>query len=168
MNSLKVSLPLALLLASAPSMHAQMPNDNQTWKARCETLAAVQATIDAGAMTPKLVATTHGIPGSDFTMLALDRAHGEQHAVACTLFYMAAIAERNGNGGHGVDSLAAENRAILAHAEFLKLHNQPVPMSASLRLTGVEARHLLVPTPNEDQVRAVLTAATTMPLTASR
>ena len=75
-----------------------MPTDNNVWKQRCTMLNTLAAKIDSGHAPEVLVTGTRGIPSLQFASFAFDRSRATEHNVACTMFFMAAISERAGNG----------------------------------------------------------------------
>src|ERR1700679_35345 len=90
---------LAAAFSVASTLHAQLPQNNEAWKTRCTLLASSASAIENGNPPAVLVASTRGLASHPFYVLAVDRAQADQHYVACTLYYMAAISAKLGNGG---------------------------------------------------------------------
>ena len=160
--------PLAVLLVLLPfaaALHAQLPVNNDAWKTRCNLLAASSKAIEDGTTPSLLVAATHGVTGKSFYVLALNRSQANQHYVACTLYYLAAIAERSGNAGKGDPSTASDD-ATLASAEAKEARGDSASFYESwkrftMKFTGLSGTTLTV---TAAESAAVLSAATTMPL----
>ncbi|MES2392980.1 MAG: hypothetical protein V4555_15145 [Acidobacteriota bacterium] len=108
---------VALLAVGAMRLAAQEPMDDPGWQQRCSTLDASMMAIDKGAAPPELLATTAGIPGEKFAAIARERSAASQHWVACTLFFTAAMAERQGNGGK-VNTARAHSDVVLGFGEM--------------------------------------------------
>jgi hypothetical protein len=157
-----VALVGLALLCAVGAAQAQMPQDNPVWQGRCLRLSAHARAIESGAPSPDLVAATRGIPGERFTVIAFDRSQAQQHWVACTMFYLGAIAEAHGNSGK-VRLLGAENRVLLGDAERRMAMGQKVPMTESLRRAGVEAHDIVLPTPTPAEVGSAIEAADVLP-----
>jgi len=156
---------LLSLLLSAAALHAQLPVNNDAWKTRCNLLAASAKAIEDGTAPPLLVAATHGVAGKPFYVLALNRSQANQHYVACTLYYLAAISERAGNGGKSDPSTASDD-ATLASAEAKEARGDSPSFYESwkrftMKFTGLSGTTLTV---TAAESSAVLNAATTMPL----
>jgi hypothetical protein len=96
---------------------AQMPTDNDTWKARCTALSGNASAIDHGSAPPALLQTTKGISGDKFAAVAHERAGAGQHYIACTLYYTAAMAYHMGNGGK-IDVSKGHSDAVLGGTEL--------------------------------------------------
>ncbi len=160
---MKPFLWLALGVISMGAVaHAQLPEDNLVWKGRCNRLAALDAQLQQGKVTPALVALTHGVAGVDFTTVAFNRSSAGDHYVACTMFYLASIAETAGNGGSPRPH-PARNRAILGQEEYRKAHHRKTTVTEELKRAEVEAGQISAPTPTTGQVGKVIEAADTMP-----
>jgi len=157
-------LLLALGLSSA--LKAQLPQNNEAWKTRCNLLAASASAIENGNPPAVLLRATRGVASHPYYVLAIDRSQADQHYVACTLFYMAAISARAGNGGKS-DPSAASDYATLASAELKDAHGESLTMSERFKRIEIKASFLtgksLTSTPTETS--AVIDASTTMPLT---
>jgi hypothetical protein len=133
-----LSAAATLLLSSvAATLHAQMPVDNDTWKARC---GAVASMADIDHLNPQVVSLTHGVDGAKFTTFAFDRQAAGQHNVACTLFYLGAIA----NAGKGNTS-DAKDAAVMASLEVKALHNQEPSWTESMIRVNVMAAATTIP-----------------------
>ena len=153
------------LLTVAGAVLAQLPMNNDAGKARCNVLAAAQKAIDAGIVPGPLVAATRGVPGRDFFVLAVDRAQAKQHYVACTMYFLAAIADRAGNGGHQ-DATQASNEAIVGGSELKLARGFHLKMAEhatriKMKVEEMTGQPLSLTPP---QTSAVLNAATTMPI----
>jgi hypothetical protein len=163
---LRLSTLLLLVFGLSTAMHAQLPQNNDTWKTRCNLLAASASAIQNGNAPSVLSAATRGVASRPYYVLAVNRAENDQHFVACTLYYMAAIAARQGNGGKS-DPDAAADYAILAGAEWKDATGQSLTMSERMKRLKLKASGItggsLTSTPTETS--AVIAAATTMPLT---
>ena len=157
---------LAAVLGIAASMHAQLPQNNEAWKTRCNLLASSASAIENGNPPAALVAATRGVNSHPYYVLAVDRSQADQHYVACTLYYMAAISARLGNGGKA-DPSAASDYLVLAGAEFKDAQGESLTMGERFARLKVKASGLsgssLSSTPAE--TTAVIDASTTMPLT---
>ena len=160
-----IACVFALLLGASTALHAQLPQNNEVWKTRCNLLAASANAIQNGNPPSVLVAATRGVSSHPYYVLAVDRSQADQHYVACTLFYMAAISARAGNGGKA-DPSAADDYAILAGAEVKDARGESLTMSERFKRLEIKASALsgksLTSTPTE--TTAVIDASTTMPL----
>ena len=157
---------LLLILGMSTALRAQLPENNDTWKTRCNLLATSATAIQNGNPPAVLLAATRGVNSHPFYVLAVDRAQADQHYVACTLFYMAAMSARAGNGGKP-DLAAASDYAILAGAEVKDARGESLTFTERFKRLEVKASGLsgksLTSTPTETS--AVINASTTMPLT---
>jgi hypothetical protein len=157
---------LLLVFGVSTALHAQLPQNNEAWKSRCNLLASSASAIQSGKPPAVLVAATHGVNSHPFYVLAVDRAQADQHYVACTLYYMAAISAYAGNGGKA-DPSAASDYVLLASAEAKEARGESLTMSERFKRLQVKASGLtgkpLTSTPAETS--AVIEASTTMPLT---
>jgi len=157
---------LLLVVGLSTVAHAQLPQNNEAWKTRCNLLAASASAIENGNPPAVLLRATRGLSSHPFYVLAVDRAQADQHYVACTLFYMAAIAARAGNGGKP-DPSAASDYAVLASAELKDTRGESLTMTERFKRIEIKASALtgksLTSTPTETS--AVIDASTTMPLT---
>ena len=152
----------AALLVSASSVAAlaQMPSDNDTWKARCSVLAAQAA--DLSHITPSVEALTRGVAGSKFQTFGFDREAAGQHQVACTMFYLAAIANQAGH-----DASAAKDAQLLANLEIKTTHGQPPSFSEGITRTKVKAIEITHPALTLSDEEKIVSAATTIPFTSA-
>lgn len=141
------------------SAHAQMPTDNDTWKARCSALASLN---DLNHPTPQLVALTRGIPGAKFVTFGFDRDAAGQHNVACTLFFLGAIAEQAGNGA-APNASVAQDDLVLADLQVKTLHNQSATFSERFTSMKAKAMQIMQPALTETDEENVMNAATTIP-----
>ena len=161
-----IACTFALALGASTALHAQLPQNNEAWKTRCNLLAASAGAIENGHPPAILVAATRGVASYPYYVLAVDRSQADQHYVACTLFYMAAISARAGNGGK-TDLSAADDYAILAGAEVKDARGESLTMTERFKRLGIKASAItgksLTSTPAETM--AVIDASTTMPLT---
>jgi hypothetical protein len=167
MNPLRLSLllpSLVVLAASTTALHAQYPTDNAAWKARCTLLAASDDAIENGTVPAAFIPRIKSIPALHFTTFAFDRSRTNEHYVACTLFYMAAIGERIGSGGVPASQSTARDRAILAQAEIHLAHKESVTMVQHLKRATAEAGQVIAPALTAPQLEAVIAAADTLPL----
>jgi hypothetical protein len=150
-----VSTAVLLALCASAAAHAQMPTDNDAWKARCNALAA---TTDLGHLTAEARALTHSVPASKFTTFAFDRSAAGQPAVACTMFYLGAIAAQASS-----DASTAHDNAVLAGIEIKAAHHQDTTFSESLTRMKAKAYEIPKPALTVDDEEKVLLAATTIP-----
>lgn len=161
----RFSAVLLLAFGISAAMHAQLPQNNDTWKTRCNLLAASASSIQSGHPPAVLVAATRGVPSHSFFVLAVNRSEEDQHYVSCTLYYMAAISARMGNGGKP-DLDAANDFLVLAGAEVKDARGQSITMAEYFKRLKIKAAGLtgksLTLTPAETE--AAITASTTMPL----
>ena len=157
---------LLFVLGMSTALRAQLPENNDAWKMRCNLLAASATAIQNGNPPAVLLAATRGVNSHPYYVLAVDRAQAGQHYVACTLFYMAAMSARAGNGGKP-DLAAASDYAVLAGAEAKDARGESLAFSERLKRLQIKASGLtgkpLTSTPAETS--AVIDASTTMPLT---
>jgi hypothetical protein len=163
---------LLLIVATAATLQAQqLPKDNDVWKTRCALLASYDNAIQTGAMPPALVSATRGVAGEKFAILATERSQDTQHNVACTMFYLAAISVRAGNGPKLTPKLqakAVKNYSLLGHYEFEVAHGQKPQMTERMKRASIKAKNFGTPlTLNADESGMVIAAATTMPLSVS-
>jgi len=115
---------------------AQMPTDNDAWKARCTALSASATAIDHGSAPPELLQTTRAISGDKFAAVAHERSGAGQHYIACTLYYTAAMAYHMGNGGK-IDVSKGHTEVVLAGAEMKQATGQPLTFGEKMdRTTG--------------------------------
>lgn len=160
---LRRSLTLLLAAGSVTALHAQLPSDNAVWKTRCGVLTSAAPSIEKGATPAALVTATRGVAGAKFFRLAVDRSQEGQHQVACALFYLAAVADRAGNGG-STDTSAAGIASTLAAAEIKESQGQS--LSFAERMAWARTKVSLVSGAGLTSVetQAVIVASTTMPL----
>jgi hypothetical protein len=118
-------LALSLLSVLAARVYAQEPVDNDTWKSRCLQLSSQSDAIDKGSAPPELLQTTHGVAGSKFAAVASERGNAGQHYIACTLYFTAALAEHQGNGGK-VEPGRAHTDIVLGGAEAKRAAGLPL------------------------------------------
>ena len=154
-----------LFSAAATAAHAQMPQDNEVWKARCKMLNGLAATIDAGNTPPVLAAATHGLPSIQFAEFGFDRSRATEHNVACTMFYMAAIAERAGNITNNPKT--AHNLIVVAQSEYALAHGRKVTALQHVKRGEEEAKQVGAKHMDSAQSEAVLQATSTFPITTS-
>ena len=129
LNYLSGGVLAALVLTlSVASARAQEPVDSDLWKARCVALNAAADAIDKGFPSAALLATTKGIPGAKFEAVAHERSVAGQHYIACTLYYTAAIAERQGNGAK-IDLSKAHTDVFLAGTELKRATGQTLSVN---------------------------------------
>ena len=166
---LRVAVALTILFGMVAALHAQqLPVNNDTWKTRCSVLASAAPAIVNGSTPSALVSATRGVAGRPFYVLAVNRAEAEQHYVACTMYYLAAISARTGNGGK-VDADAANDYTVLAGSELKLAKGQSLSFSETFKRLQIKVSGLtgttMTLTPNETS--AAIEAATTMPLSVS-
>jgi hypothetical protein len=163
---LRSTATLAIVLGATVATYAQMPVNNDTWKTRCNVLATSAPAIVNGSTPAALVSATRGVAGRPFFVLGVDRSQADQHYVACTMYYLAAISARTGNGGKA-DPDAADKYGILAAAELKLAHGESLSFTEQFKRLQVKFSGLtgetLTLTPNETS--SAIDAATTMPLT---
>jgi hypothetical protein len=155
----------ALLFATGltAAAHAQLPSNNEVWKSRCNLLASQSSAIDAGNLSPALITSTRGVSSHSFLVLAVNRSDADQHYVSCVMYYMAAVAARNGNAG-AKDATAASDYAVLAGAERKDATQQSLTMSERMKRIKFKATNLSGLSSSPTETTAALTASTTMPL----
>ena len=160
-----IACVFALLLGASTALHAQLPQNNDVWKTRCNLLASSASAIQNGNPPSVLVAATRGVASHPYYVLAVDRSQADQHYVACTMFYMAAISAKLGNGGKP-DPSAADDYLVLAGAEVKDARGESLTMSERFKRLQIKASAItgksLTSTPAE--TTAVIDASTTMPL----
>jgi hypothetical protein len=118
-------LTLLLLTSLGVRLYAQEPMDNDVWKSRCLALGAQADAIDKGSAPPELLQSTHGVPGAKFAAVGYERGVAGQHYIACTMYYTAALAEHQGNGGK-IDPGRAHTDIVLAGAEAKRASGLPL------------------------------------------
>lgn len=156
---------LFLALTAATSLRAQLPIDSNVWKERCTLLSNNADKIQNGTAPAVMVSATRGIPGPEFYTMAVNRAEDQDHYVACTFYYMAALAERNGNGGKRDDKIVQAD-AILAASELRMAQHQHLTMAQHVKRFEMKATTLASTlTLDQQQSHAVLVAGTTFPIT---
>lgn len=153
---------VAMLLLGA-SAKAQLPTDNDAWKARCNVLRAAEMQFQNGEIAPELAAATRGVQGSKFVAFAWDRGSSGEHNVACVMYLMAAIADRKGNGGK-VDIGAAEDAETLAKVELKLLHGEKLTFSEKLKVAETKVGQIISSSLTQKEADAVLVAASTVPI----
>lgn len=157
LRSVFASIAAALVLSAASTAaHAQMPVDNDTWRARCTALS--DFTADLSHLTPGVMAMTRGVEGSKFQTFAFDRQAAGQHNVACALFFLAAIANQSAR-----DEVGARDAALMAVLEVKGMRNQSVSFSESLTRTKVKAIEIRRPVLTIPDEEKIMLAATTIP-----
>ena len=114
---------------------AQMPSDDDTWKARCLALSANADAIDKGSAPQEMLQTTHGLPAEKFAAVARERAGANQHYIACTLYYTASMADHMGNAGK-IDASRAHTEAVLAGAELKRATGQSLSLKEKVDRTS--------------------------------
>lgn len=140
-----------------------MPTDNDAWKARCLLLQSVENPQGTARVPYWVAAATHGLPGPQFTEFGWDRDRAGQHYVACTFFYLGAIADHQRGKGHA-DRVHARESATMGLIETkLAIHQTP---SLRENMTADHAKLAEIPKPalTIPQEQAMLDAASTMPL----
>ena len=152
------SAAAVLLTASAAAAHAQMPRDNDAWKSRCAVLAS--QTADLNHLSPAVAELTRGVPGSKFQTFGFDRQAAGEHNVACTLFYLAAIANQASK-----DASAAKDAQLLANLEVKAMKGQQPSFTENLSRTKIKAYEITRPALTLTDEEKVLLAATTIPYT---
>ena len=156
-------LAAVVMLFLGSVAHAQLPADNDAWKARCNTLRAAEEQIQNGKIAAELVAATRGVQGSKFLAFAFDRASANEHNVACVMYLMAAIADRNGNGGK-VDISAAQDAELLAGVELKALHGDPLTFGERMKVMQTKVGQLIASSLSQKDADAVLVASSTVPI----
>ena len=166
MADFRFRLAAVLLLAgTAVSLHAQLPGDSEAYKARCALLASQSNAVLSGTTPAALVSATRSIRGDKFYALAVNRSQAGYHYIACTLYSLAAIAERAGNSGQH-NYKAANDDLILAAAELRLAHHQHLLMAqhvkrVEMKIDAIGSTLSL----NSDETGQVLDAAGTTPIT---
>jgi len=161
----RIACVFSLALGVSAALHAQLPQNNEVWKTRCNLLASSASAIQNGHPPVVLATATRGVSSHPYYVLAVDRSQADQHYVACTMFYMAAISAKMGNGGKA-DPSAADDYLVLAGAELKDARGESLTMSERFKRFQIKASALsgksLTSTPAETS--AVIDASTTMPL----
>jgi len=157
---------LVIVVSAASAASAQLPANSDVWKDRCNLLASSSNAIQSGTTPAELVAATRGVTSRGFLVLAINRAQAGQHYVACTMYYLAAISERAGNGGVKPNLIAAGNDAIVAGSELKLARGQHLRMKEhttriAMRMHEMTGQPLTLTPP---ETSAVLDAATTTPV----
>jgi len=149
-----------ILLGVTAAAHAQLPVNNDMWKMRCNLLASQASAIQNGNAPALLISATRNVAAKPFVVIAVNRAENEQHFVACTMYYMAAIAAFRAH-----DTSNGADYAVLAGAEFKDATKQSLTFSEKMKRVKFKAANLtssLTSSPAETQ--SALDAAGTMPL----
>jgi len=152
---------LFALVASARA-HAQMPTDNDAWKARCEVLHRADPNL-SGSVPAWLRSAPRNVPGPQWTTFGWDRDRAGQRSVACVFFYLGAVADHNSNRGHA-DRVHAKESATMGAIEVMLANHQPVPFRKTLTRAHAEAAEIPKPALTVAQEQAMVDAATTMQL----
>jgi hypothetical protein len=156
----------AAVLLTAAAAHAQLPTDSQPWKDRCNLMSSEAAAIRTGRVPTMFTSATRGVPSHSFLVLAVNRAQNGQHYLACTLYYMAAVADRAGNGS-APNAEQAFDEAIIGGSELKLAHHRHLNMTEHEKRIKFKVEEMtgapLSLTP--DQTQAAVDAASTMPLT---
>jgi hypothetical protein len=158
---------VAVLLGAATAASAQLPKDSEVWKDRCNLMTASATAIQNGNPPAQLVAATKGISSRGFLVMAINRGQDGDHYVACTMYYMASMAEHSGNGGAKPDPLMATNYAVVAGSEerlarHLHLHMHQHVVRMKLKVEEMTGQPM---TTSPEVTQAVLDAAGTAPIT---
>jgi hypothetical protein len=159
-NLLTVCTAVLLLAAGAARARAQMPTDNDTWKARCASLAS-QAS-DLNHLPATATAMTRGVAGSKFQTFAFDRQAAGQHQVACTLFFLAAVANQTGAGAKA-DGSAAQDSLLMANLEIKGMKGQSASFSEGFSRARIKAVEISRPSLTVADEEKIVLAATTIP-----
>jgi hypothetical protein len=166
MGSLRASSFACILLSFAVvTAAAQLPVDNGVWRDRCNLLASQSHATLSGATPALLITATRGIPADKFYAMAVNRAQAGDHYVACTMYSLAAISARAGNGGTH-DYTTANNDVILAAAELRLAHHQHLLMAQHLKRVEMKIDALgTTLSLNANESGQVIAAASTTPIT---
>jgi hypothetical protein len=160
---LRLFAALLVVAGFASVAHAQLPVNSDVWKTRCNLLASQSAAIDAGHPPSMLVSATRGVSSHPFLVLAVNRSDAEQHYVSCAMYYMAAMAARNGNGG-AKDPSAASDYSVLASAELKDATKQSLTLSERYKRLKFKASNLGGLSSSPAETSAAIDASSTMPL----
>jgi hypothetical protein len=152
-----------LLMAGGAAARAQMPTDNDAWKARCDTLRNADPT-GRGNVPAWLRQAPKGIPGPQFTTFGWDRLRATQPYVACTFFYLGAIADHNAPRTHA-NHVHAHESAVMGRIAAQTGHHQQVSVREGLTRAHAEAAEIPKPPLTIPEEEAIVAAASTMPLT---
>lgn len=150
------------LLGLALSSSAQMPTDNDTWKKRCEVLRDADPTA-RGVVPAWLQTAPQAVPGPRWTTFGFDRAHARQSYVACTFFYLGAIADHNHGNAHA-DRVHAHESAVMGKIMDKAARHEKITPREKLTKGHAEAAEIPKPALTIPEEEAMLAAATTMPL----
>jgi hypothetical protein len=134
-KTLSQTLLLGVVTGLCAHATAQMPSDDDTWKARCNALSANATAIDKGSASQALLQTTRGIAGDKFEAVAHERAGAGQHYIACTLYFTGAMAQHMGNGGK-IDAGRAHTDVVLAGAELKRATGQSLSFAEKMDSAG--------------------------------
>ncbi len=153
-----LSLPLV-------AAQAQMPVDNLAWKGRCIRLNAMKGAIEAPVLDPALAQSAQGVTSEKFMTMGFDRARAKEHYVACTMFYMAAIAQRAGNGGVKPNPRSAHNLDVVALAEYQLAQQQKLTMVEHVKRAEVELKEVAAKPLTAEDSAQIIHAASVLPVT---
>lgn len=153
---------LPFCAAAALPAHSQMPTDNDAWKHRCEVLRDADPN-GRGTVPAWLTKAPGTVPGPRWTTFGWDRSRANQPYVACTFFYLGAIADHNRNKGHA-DHVHAHESAVMGRIEDKLARHEDVTTREKLTRTHAEAAEIPKPALTIPEEEAMVTAATTMPL----
>ena len=139
-----------------------MPTDNDAWKHRCEVLRDADPN-GRGTVPAWLTKAPGDVAGPRWTTFGWDRARAGQPYVACTFFYLGAIADHNRNKGHA-DHVHAHESAVMGRIEDKMARHEPVTAREKLTKTHAEAAEIPKAALTVPEEEAMVAAAGTMPL----
>lgn len=154
---------MLLPVMGASVVRAQMPMDNDAWQQRCDVLRNADPSA-RGTVPTWLREAPKGVPGPQFTTFGWDRLRARQPYVACTFFYLGAIADHNGPKNHA-DRVHAHESATMGRIAAQMAHHQPVSVREKMTRAHAEAAEIPKPPLTEAEEEAIVAAASTVPLT---
>ena len=127
-------------------------------------LSGLAAQIEAGKAPATLVTATHSLPSIQFATFGFDRSRATNHNVACAMFFMAAIAERAGNGTGGGNPRTAHNLLVVAQSEVMLAQGHKPTMKQHVKRGEEEAKQVSAKPLTGEESAAIINAVGTLPL----
>lgn len=153
---------MLLPVLGAVVARAQMPMDNDAWQQRCDVLRNADPSA-RGIVPAWLRHAPQNVPGPAYTTFGWDRLRAHQLYVACTFFYLGAIADHNGPRTHA-DHVHAHESATMGRIASQLAHHQRVSVREGLTRAHAEAAEIPKPPLTVAEEEAIVAAASTMPL----
>jgi hypothetical protein len=116
-----------------------------------------------GVVPAWLRAAPKDVPGPEYTTFGWDRLRAKQPYVACTFFYLGAIADHNHGNGHA-DHVHAHESAVMGRIASKTAHHQEPTTREAMTRVHAEAAEIPKPALTVAQEEAIVAAASVMPL----